>query len=189
MSYVIYKICCDDFPEYVYVGSTLNFTRRKSQHKGCCNNENDRRNNYKLYQTIIENGGWDAWRVVVIEELGEVTKLQAHIREEEIRVELGGNLNIIRAYISEEQNKATIKARYLKYYKENKTEIGLKKKIYRKENIEKIKEYNLKYKEENKTELNLKKREYHEKHKDKIIQYQREYRVKKKLLIIQDVSA
>jgi predicted GIY-YIG superfamily endonuclease len=36
MSYYIYKICCDDCPEFVYVGSTKAFRQRKSQHKQDC---------------------------------------------------------------------------------------------------------------------------------------------------------
>jgi hypothetical protein len=30
MSYYIYKICCDDLPEFVYVGSTKAFRQRKT---------------------------------------------------------------------------------------------------------------------------------------------------------------
>jgi predicted GIY-YIG superfamily endonuclease len=33
MSYYIYKICCDDCPDFVYVGSTKAFRQRKAQHK------------------------------------------------------------------------------------------------------------------------------------------------------------
>ena len=55
MSYIIYKICCDDLPEFIYVGSTKSFIKRKSQHKRSCNNGDTK----KLYTTIRENGGWD----------------------------------------------------------------------------------------------------------------------------------
>jgi hypothetical protein len=33
MSYCIYKIVCDDLPEYIYVGSTKAFRQRKLLHK------------------------------------------------------------------------------------------------------------------------------------------------------------
>ena len=36
---VIYKIEHIDKPELLYVGSTTNFTNRKSEHKTACNNE------------------------------------------------------------------------------------------------------------------------------------------------------
>jgi hypothetical protein len=90
MSYYIYKICCDDLPDFVYVGSTKAFRQRKNQHKNCYNNGD----NFKLYNTIRENGGWDNWRMVILEDLGEVSLTQARIKEEEHRVKLNGNLNM-----------------------------------------------------------------------------------------------
>ena len=54
MSYYIYKICCDDCPDYVYVGSTKAFRQRKNHHKQDCYNENCSRYNRKLYNTIRE---------------------------------------------------------------------------------------------------------------------------------------
>jgi predicted GIY-YIG superfamily endonuclease len=42
MSYYIYKICCDDLPDFVYVGSTKAFRQRKRQHKSNCNNDKDK---------------------------------------------------------------------------------------------------------------------------------------------------
>jgi hypothetical protein len=71
MSYCIYKIVCDDLPEYIYVGSTKAF-RKEKQHKSKCNNGHTQ----KLYTTIRENGGWDNWRMVMIEECGEISLTQ-----------------------------------------------------------------------------------------------------------------
>jgi hypothetical protein len=73
MSYYIYKICCDDCSDFVYVGSTKAFRQRKNKHKNDCTNENSSNFNLKLYNTIRENGGWDNWRMVIVEELGEVS--------------------------------------------------------------------------------------------------------------------
>ena len=50
-----------------YVGSTTNFTQRKSGHKSSCNNEKHHNHNYKIYQFMRDNGwtgsfqkgGWD----------------------------------------------------------------------------------------------------------------------------------
>jgi hypothetical protein len=89
MSYYIYKICCDDFPDYVYVGSTKAFRQRKNSHK-----KDYKRGDTKiLYTTIRENGGWENWRMVIVEELGEVSLTQSRIKEEEYRVKLNANLN------------------------------------------------------------------------------------------------
>ena len=55
MEYIFYKISCSDesITEF-YIGSTINFTRRKFQHKSSCHNINNRAYNYKIY-TIIRN--------------------------------------------------------------------------------------------------------------------------------------
>ena len=105
MSYYIYKISCDDLPEFVYVGSTKAFRQRKRQHKSNCNNDNSEKHNIKLYQTIRENGGWENWRMVLIEECGEISFTQAKIKEEEHRVKLNANLNSQRCHQTEEEKK------------------------------------------------------------------------------------
>tara|TARA_R110000772_G_scaffold260082_1_gene377929 strand:- start:25 stop:543 length:519 start_codon:yes stop_codon:yes gene_type:complete len=89
MSYIIYKICCDDLPEFIYIGSTKSFRHRKNQHKSCVNKGDTK----KLYTTIRENGGWDNWRMVIVEDIGEVSLTQARIKEEEHRVNLNANMN------------------------------------------------------------------------------------------------
>jgi hypothetical protein len=126
MSYIIYKICCDDLPEYIYVGSTKSFIKRKSQHKRACINGDTT----KLYTTIRENGGWDNWRMVIIEECGEVTLTQARIKEEENRLKLNANMNMLRCHRTEEERKEDIKEYKKEYNKQ-----------YNETNKEKIKEY------------------------------------------------
>jgi len=173
MSYVIYKICCDEVPEYVYVGSTTNFRVRKAQHKQSCNNE--KRYHLKIYKFIRENGGWDAWRMVVIEELGQITKIQAHIKEEEYRVKLNGNLNTVRAYRSEEEKKEENKERTKEFYKNNKELVKENKKTYYKNNKELIKENKKTYYINNKEELQEEHKEYYQNNKEKIIKKVREF--------------
>ena len=110
MSYYIYKICCDDCPDFVYVGSTKSFRQRKTDHKKNCDNLKDR----KIYNTIRENGGWDNWRMVIIEDCGEITLTEARIKEEEHRVKLNGNLNMVKCHNPD----------YVKqYYKTNKEKL------------------------------------------------------------------
>jgi hypothetical protein len=101
MSYIIYKICCEYIPEYIYVGSTKSFIKRKSQHKRACNNGDTK----KLYTTIRENGGWDNWRMVMIEECGEISLTQVRIKEEENRMKLNANLNMKKCHRTEEELK------------------------------------------------------------------------------------
>mgnify|MGYP003678680156 FL=1 len=160
MSYYIYKICCDDCPEFNYIGSTKAFRQRKQEHKQCCNNENSKKNNLKLYTIIRANGGWDNWRMVIIEECGEISFTQARIKEEENRVKLNANLNSRRCHLTEEQ-----KQEYREEWNEqNKDKI----KEYYEENKEYFKEYNKEYREENRERLNEKKKEYYEENKEHI---------------------
>jgi hypothetical protein len=146
MSYCIYKICCEYIPEYIYVGSTKAFRQRKSQHKSACINGNTQ----KLYTTIKENGGWDNWRMVMIEDCGEISLTEARIKEEECRMKLKANLNMVRCYSSEEEIKEHIK-QYNEANKEQKKEYD---KQYRETNKEKIKEYHKQYNEVNKEKIN-----------------------------------
>jgi hypothetical protein len=102
MPYCIYKICCDDCPDYIYVGSTKSLIKRKYDHK-----HSSKVRNQKLYTTIRENGGWDNWRMIVLEECDETidTKRKAEIKEEEYRVKLNANLNERPSYLSKESKK------------------------------------------------------------------------------------
>ena len=90
--YIIYKIYCDDC-DFIYVGSTKNFTRRKQQHKINCNQTD--KSNMKLYKNINEYGGWNNWKMICIEECNEtiISRRQAEQKEEEWRVKLNAQLN------------------------------------------------------------------------------------------------
>tara|TARA_R110002020_G_scaffold384131_1_gene594775 strand:- start:57 stop:674 length:618 start_codon:yes stop_codon:yes gene_type:complete len=80
----IYKLCCKDTSiKDIYIGSTTNFRQRKSQHKNCCNNENNKHYNYRLYKFIRENGGFDNWEMFMIEEFKCENKLQKLKKERE----------------------------------------------------------------------------------------------------------
>ena len=102
--YIIYKIYCDDC-DFIYVGSTKNFTRRKQQHKINCNQTD--KSNMKLYKTINEYGGWNNWKMICIEECDEtiISRRQAEQKEEEWRVKLKPQIKIETASISEEKQK------------------------------------------------------------------------------------
>ena len=64
---IIYKIVCNDLEiKETYVGHTTNMVKRRYSHKSSCNNEKCIHHNYKIYQTIRANGGWDNWSVIQI---------------------------------------------------------------------------------------------------------------------------
>ena len=134
---VIYKIVCNDENiEYLYVGSTTDFTKRKYTHKCCCNNETNEEYNQNKYIQMRNNGGWDNFKMLEVEKYPCNDNREAEAREEEIRVKLKANMNSYRCFVTEEQKKDS-KNEYSKEYREtNKDKI----KEYSETNKEKVKE-------------------------------------------------
>ena len=87
---VIYKIVCLDLEiKDIYVGSTTNFIKRKYQHKLL----SGKHTNLKLYDTIYDNGGWEAWEMIEIEKYPCADKNEATKRERFYYELLKANLN------------------------------------------------------------------------------------------------
>ena len=128
---VIYKIVCnDENVDYLYIGSTTNFTKRKACHKSCCNNINSIKHNQKKYVKIRENGGWENFKMIEVEKYSCNDKREAEKREEELRKELKANINIRRCYLSEEQKRQFKKEIDKNYRENNKNKIQVQKKEY-----------------------------------------------------------
>ena len=123
---VIYKIQHKSKDELLYVGSTTHFGNRKVQHKDKCYNANNKIYNNKLYTTIRQNGGWDAFNMVIIKEFPCENKRQAEAEEDRIMRQMLSSLNMQRAYITEEEKR---KQQHI-YYEENKDIFKEKQKIY-----------------------------------------------------------
>ncbi len=64
-----YKIVCND-PAITdcYNGSCISFKDRKRSHKSFSCNPKCKAYNFKVYQFIRENGGWDNWTFIQLEE-------------------------------------------------------------------------------------------------------------------------
>ena len=136
---VIYKIVCDDENvDFIYVGSTTNFTKRKCAHKNICNNINDKKYNQKKYVQIRENGGWENFKMIEVEKYPCNDNRESEKREEEVRLELKANMNMIRSFLCKDL-KTNLKQEY--------------DKTYRKLNETKIKEDKRKYYEKNKKQI------------------------------------
>jgi len=195
---VIYRISCNELPDFIYIGSTTNFVKRKNTHK-CYSTTSE----CKLYQTIRENGGWDNWRITIIEEYPDCkNNIEQRIREQKWIDELNGNLNTNKAYTSKEERKEQKKEHreqnkehdkqyriehkndkyeYDKQYRQqNKEKIVEDKKEYCKQNREKIAQQRKEHYEQNKEEILQKMKEYREQNKEKIRQRHKKYREKKK---------
>ena len=159
MIYYFYKIVCDDLPNFVYVGSTMSYANRKYEHKRNCNHENGKKYNCKIYRTIRENGGWDNFRMVCIHQEDVDNKRHAEQIEENFRVELNGNLNTNRAFLSPEQRKEYKKEWDKKYYFHNKDRFNEYNKEYYIDNKNHILEHQKEYREQNKESIAEKKKE------------------------------
>ena len=151
---LMYKIVCNDLNVTdLYVGSTTNFSKRKQGHKSKCNNENDKCYNLKVYKMIRENGGWDNWSMIQIEEYPCNNNNEAFARERYWLETLNAKLNIfnpIRTKLDVQEygkqyridNYDEVLKRKQNYRENNKEKINEKSKLYREQNIDKIKEQN-----------------------------------------------
>ena len=171
----------DDLELYEpYIGSTFNFDERMSVHKGNCNNPNKREYNYKLYQHIRANGGWDSYEVKIIEYYDCKDKRELEKREDEIMLNFHNRLNEKRAcrnlkeYYQDNKDKLLEKAK--QYQQDNKEKIAEKHKKYREDNKNKIAEWHKQHRQDNKEKLAEKYKKYREDNKDKIAEYKKQYR-------------
>lgn len=91
---VIYRIVCNDTNVIdSYIGSTTNFSKRKSRHKDACINIKNPHHNYPVYKSIRENGNWENWSMVMIEMYPCASRLEAERREREHVERLEPTLN------------------------------------------------------------------------------------------------
>jgi len=129
---IIYKLCCKDTNiKDIYIGSTSNFKLRKFAHKSDCYNISRRHYNYKVYQFIRENGGWENWTMIMVHEYPECeNKLQKESKEREYIELLKPSLNMKIPTRTDKE-----------YYQDNKETLSQKSKEYRDDNKEKIREY------------------------------------------------
>ena len=165
---LIYSIVCKTDETLIYVGSTTNFTQRKSSHKSTCNNENDENHNFPVYVMIRANGGWDSFNIKPVKEFPCESKIQLVIEEERIRKEMKANLNTFRAYRSPEEYKEDAKDRYKAYREANTAKIAENGKKYYEANKAKIAERTKKFREANKAKIAERTKKFREANKAKI---------------------
>lgn len=94
--FVIYKIYQPLIPEMLYIGSTTNFSQRKSSHKKNCHNKVSKKYRYPLYQYMRGCGGFEAFNMEILEEYPCETKEQGLQREKELIELHNAKLNSIK---------------------------------------------------------------------------------------------
>ena len=103
---VMYKIVCKDLTvKSGYVGSSRDLVKRKYNHKSRCNNPNDEHHNFLIYKTIRDNGGWDNWSLIKIEDFPDCKDgTHDRMRERELYEQLfDEKLNMVRPYSTNEE--------------------------------------------------------------------------------------
>lgn len=154
---IVYKLCCNDLNiTEIYVGSTCNFLRRKQAHRGNCNNENSKEYNKKVYKFIRENGGFENWSMIQIEECNVKNKRELEQKERYNIEQLKAILNCHLPYKNEIEMKESRNKYNNEYYINNKEHIKEQTKQYCIDNKKKISDYyNL-----NREFINEKKKKY-----------------------------
>ena len=139
---LIYKTQHQDKPELLYIGSTTDFRDRKYSHKGNCNNPNI---NFKLYQLIRDNGGWECFNMVRIKDFPCDNRREAEAEEDRIIMEMKSILNSKRASRTNKQ-----------YHIDNKDKLKEKQKIYVNDNRDLVLEQKKQHYINNKYIINIK---------------------------------
>ena len=158
---IIYKIQHIDDNTLLYVGHTTDFTKRKSAHKANLNNTNNKAFNYKVYQMIRDNGGWDMFHMIAIKTFACSNKREAEAEEDRVMRELKVTMNNNRALLTEQDKKDD-------------------KKSYREEHASEIREYRKKYDEEHAIEISEYSKKYKEEHSERVKAQAKKYRDTKK---------
>lgn len=140
---IVHKTNPDDYD--VYVGHSTDIQSRKWDHKKSCNNENSKMYNFKVYQYIRENGGWDNFEIIEIEKYPCNSRNEACQKEQEWCYKLNSKLNtdIPNRTPKEwwEDNKERLKILNKQWRTNNREYINEKMRDYRKNNLEKMREY------------------------------------------------
>ena len=133
---IIYKIVCNDLNiTDVYVGHTTNFINRKAKHKSDCNNPNSKSYNFKIYNSIRNNGGFENWSMIEIEKFQDCNDINEASAKERYYYELLNaklNTNCPGRNVKEYQeiNKDKIQKVNKEYYEDNKDKINAIKKTH-----------------------------------------------------------
>ena len=139
---VIYKIQSIHDDNLLYIGSTTDFTRRKSEHKS-----RHKTKKTKLYEMIRGNGGWDCFNIIVVKEFPCENKTELQIEEDNMMREMKSTLNTIRPHRTNEERyeynkqwKVTHQEQISKYLNEYRTTHKEELKKKRQERRKKIKQ-------------------------------------------------
>jgi len=119
----------------LYVGSTTNFTQRKSGHTNCITNENKKNYNLKLYKAIRAND--NEWSMLPHSKYPCNDKIEQTIEEQRIRILLNADLNSKCCGTGINRSELGVTEYLRQYCIANKIKIAEKRKHYWTENKDK----------------------------------------------------
>jgi hypothetical protein len=157
----VYKLVSKDIEvKECYVGSTGNTRVRKAHHKSDCNNVNSKLFNYKVYQYIRDNSGFQNWDLIVLETVQYNQKFELRARERHHMEALGATLN------SRMPNR-----NMAEYYVDNAEHIRQQQKQYYQDNAEQINQQKKQYHQDNAEQINQQKKQYYQNNAEQIKQH------------------
>jgi len=117
-----------------YIGSTKDFNDRKTDHKNDCYNVNHRNHNYRVYQFVRDNGGWNNF---TMEKLYDVKDDENRFEKEQEYMDMyKPSLNQKRAFgMDMEVRKMNKKKNDRDYFLNNREKINEHHRDYRREII------------------------------------------------------
>ena len=196
----VYKICCKNITiKDVYVGSTTNLHKRRSQHKCDCNKPDSKGHNIPVYQFIRSTGGWDCWEVVKIEDCPCDCDEDLRRCERYWMERLQATLNSINPFTGfathqeyhkdyDQRHKDHIVAYQKVYRQEHKEEILANQKAHYQNHKEEILAYQKEYRQEHKVEIAARKQASYQKNKEEILAKQKAHYQKNKVEIAAKAS-
>jgi hypothetical protein len=121
MNFSIYQITCKN-PEIkdVYIGSSKNYISRQYRHKYNCCNIKSPHYNFKLYKFIRDNGGWDNWKMEILENFVNHSLYEAKMLECHYCNNTNSTLNNNSPYGLNVEKRKTYMRTYMKNYKDKK---------------------------------------------------------------------
>jgi hypothetical protein len=114
---IIYKITCKNTSVTdVYVGHTTNFVQRKHSHKQSCINTKRANHKCKLYEVIRNNGGWENWKMEIINFFQCQDHYEARQKEQEYFISLHATLNSIEPIPKPKPREKIVKVKKIKQH-------------------------------------------------------------------------
>ena len=170
----VYIIKHNTNPSLIYVGSTEDMESRIRSHKTDCYNENFHGYNYKKYQLIRANGGFDSFYFQVIDvvctaDTSVLREFEQYYIDHFKSLESMNSRNAVMSSAEYYQvNRIEIIAKHKEHYKQNRDEILAKNAEYRKKNRDQIKSKQNAKRALNRDEYIAKYADYRENNRDRI---------------------